>query len=177
VLSSVESIAVRSLEGAVTRFILVSAFLLCAAFPGLGLTFTHAQKPGEELRPELEAVRKERAELEAKVAALKQRELVLQRAAEARKNGYYARVEVKGRLGKEVYPMRGLFGVDAVIWTLTAGENRYELFFDNSPSKDTFVQIAEKQVGESVLVSGELAAPRHPRPQLLEVKSFTVPEK
>ena len=91
-----------------------------------------------------------------------------------RKNGYYARLEVKGRLGKEVIPMRGLFGVDAVIWTVTAGENRYELYFDSSPSKDTFVQLAEKQVGKSVLVSGQLLSPRLQR---MEVTSFTVPEK
>ena len=157
-----------------SRFILLFAFLLCTAFLGLGLAFAHPPEPGDELKPELEAVRKERAELEAKVAALKQRELVLQSAVEARKNGYYARLEVKGRLGKEVIPMRGLFGVDAVIWTVTAGENRYELYFDSSPSKDTFVQLANKQVGKSVLVSGQLLSPRLQR---MEVTSFTVPEK
>ena len=163
---------------AVSRFLRPLTLTSGVALLGLGWALVRAEEPGGKPDPELAAVRKERAELEARVAALKQQELSLERAAEARANGYYARVEVKGRLGKKVVPPGGPFAPDETVeWTVTAGENSYELFFGNSPSPDAFLKLAEERAGTPVVVAGELAAPRHPTPQLLVVKSFGAPKE
>src|SRR5262245_47386425 len=111
--------------------------LSLASAPGL------PAEPGDELKSELEALRRQREELERKLKAVKEQEGILERGIEARKNGYYARLEVKGRLDRKVIPPRGVFDDgETIIWTVTAGENTYELFFNNRPSKNDFLALA-----------------------------------
>jgi hypothetical protein len=156
----------------------LTGFALLAGLSLLGLVAALAHGQRDSWKDELDGVRKQRLQVERQLKALREREGVLQRATEARDKGYYARLEIKGRLEKQVVPHQGVFDTGRqVVWTVRAGENRYELFFDNHPSREAFARLAEKQAGKSVLVTGTLAAPRHPEPQFLEVKTFRAAEK
>ena len=156
-----------------SKFTTLSASLACVALLGFGLAY--CQSPEDNLESALRAVTAQEAQLNAKIAAIKQRQLELQR-----KNGFYARLEMKGRLEKKIVMARNdprdIQMLDTIIWAVTAGEHRYELSFGNSPKTEGFVNLAEKSIGKTVLVAGELAPPRHPQSQILEVAAFSAPE-
>jgi hypothetical protein len=155
-----------------------TGFAVLAGLSLLSLVAALAHGQRDSWKAELEDVRRQRLQAERQLKALREREGVIERAVEARDNGYYARLEIRGRLEKKVIPPQGVFdGGRRVVWVVRAGENRYELFFNNHPSREAFAKLAEKQAGKSVIVTGELAPPRHPEPQLLDVKTFRAAEK
>jgi hypothetical protein len=156
-----------------------SCLLAVVAFLGLAAVPLLAQAPSDELKDALEAVRRQRAELENKLQVLRQKELALEKdlAAEEKK-GYYVRVEIKGRLQKQVVP--NLFPVDGenrevVRWTVAAGRHAYTLTWA-STSAEEFTKLAKTLDGKDVVVSGLLLSPSEKLPTLA-VETFKASAK
>lgn len=126
------------------------------------------QKLNNLEREARDAFNKQHAELAKKLMDFKQQEASIQSKIEAKEKGFYARLEVKGRLqlsnGSDSFPPMPRF---RAFWTVTVGDVRYELIFGDKPSRNEFHKFAEERDGKGVLISGE--AMSHYR---LAVKSF-----
>jgi hypothetical protein len=111
----------------------------------------------------LENIRKKRAELQKEIQRLKEQEVLLkkqeilaqiqaQKRSEARRKGYYSRLEVKGRVERHVIPARP-FRLESTGYLVVVGEQIFGLNFNRDQA---MINVAETRVNETVVVSGEL---------------------
>ena len=80
----------------------------------------------------------------------KRQEASIQSKIEAKEKGFYARLEVKGRLKNEVDPT-----VFLTFWTVTVGDVRYVLVFPVGPARRDFYKLVDNTELTTVLVTGE----------------------
>lgn len=115
-----------------------------------------AQEPDKEFRIRMEAIQKQRADLQKQLEELARKEQALRKemAARAKEKEYYIKVEVKGYLGKGktwgtlVYEAEGG-------WTVTAQGVSLEL--DLSKDKK-FLEAVKALEGKSVRITGSVVS-------------------
>jgi hypothetical protein len=113
------------------------------------------RKLREKQQAEHQAFAKRHAELAAKIAEIQERERVLQRQAEAKKLGFFARLEIKGRLEKRTHPELNLFTdlPPTIWWEIDLGEVLCRLDFGHDAALQ---KSAEALNGKIVLATGLL---------------------
>lgn len=104
-------------------------------------------------REDAEAFGKRHAEFTQKIKALQQREQSFHRKADAKAKGFFAKVEIRGRLEKRYHPETPspFFPVEQITWwEVNVGDVRYQLDFKKNAS---LLKLAESNQRKIVLVT------------------------
>jgi len=123
----------------------------------LGVAASAVSAGQDAWQDELQALRKKRQDLEERLKQVRGQEAVVVKAIEARDKGYYARVEIKGRLERKTIPAKGPFApFESVVWIVHTGADTFELSFVNTRSSESLLRLADGLTGKSVVVTGDL---------------------
>jgi hypothetical protein len=135
---------------------LLSCLLVAIALSAEKHPSVSAQEPDKEFRARMEAIQKQRADLQKQLEDLAKKEQALrdEMAEKAKEREYYIKVEVKGRLGKGTTWGTIVFG-EQQGWVITAQGVSLELDLSKA---EKFVETVKAFEGKSVQITGTVVS-------------------